>query len=84
MEVNSNAKQVQVKYRTAKNKKRALNRKLKRGTATIILPVGSQKILVRAKATSKLATSPWTPATPPVVVPVPPTVGPRPPQCHRP
>ena len=79
--VTSNAKKVQVKYRTAKNKKRALNRKLKRGTVTITLPVGAKTITVRAKATSKLATSPWTPATPPppaVAAPVvtPPIVSP--------
>ena len=73
VQVTSNAKQVQVKYRTAKNKKRALNRKLKGGTATIVLPVGSQKILVRAKATNRLATSPWTTATQPAP-PVPPVV----------
>ena len=81
VQVTSNAKQVQVKYRTAKNKKRALNKKLKRGTASITLPAGSQKILVRAKATSKLATSPWTTATPPVVPapPAPPAAPPAPP-----
>ena len=62
--ITSNAKKVQVKYRTAKNAKRALNRKLKRGTVTVTLPVGAKTITVRAKATSKLATSPWTPATP--------------------
>ena len=67
--VTSNAAKVQVKYRTAKNKKRALNRKLKRGRVTFTLPTGSKTITVRAKATSKLATSPWTPATPPAVAP---------------
>ena len=84
VQVTSNAKQVQVKYRTAKNKKRALNRKLKRGTATIVLPVGSQKILVRAKATSKLATSPWTPATPPAPPLTPPSTPPAPPAVTTP
>ena len=75
VQVTSNATKVQVKYRTTKNKKRALNKKLKRGTATITLPVGSKTITVRAKATSKLATSPWTPATPPAppAPPAPPT-----------
>ena len=42
--VTSNATKAQVKYRTAKNKKRALNKKLKRGAATITLPVGSKTI----------------------------------------
>ena len=89
VEINSNAKQVQVKYRTAKNKKRAVNKKLKRGTATVILPAGSQKILVRAKGTSKLATSPWTPAVPPAppappVVPVAPPVTPAAPPVTPP
>ena len=72
VQVTSNAKQVQVKYRTAKNKKRALNRKVRRGAVTITLPAGSKSITVRAKATSRLATSPWTaatPPTPPVVTP---------------
>ena len=71
VKVTSNATKVQVKYRTTKNKKRALNKKLKRGTATLTLPVGSRTITVRAKATSKLATSPWMPATPPAPPAVP-------------
>ena len=72
VQVASNATKVQVKYRTAKNQKRALNKRLKRGGATITLPGGSKTISVRAKATKKLATSPWTAATapsPPVVTP---------------
>ena len=78
--VTSNATKVQVKYRTAKNKKRALNKKLKRGSARITLPAGSKNITVRAKATSKLATSPWTAATPPPppTVTAPPVVTPPP------
>jgi hypothetical protein len=62
--VTSDARKVLVKYRTAKNKKRALTRKLKRGGVAFTLPVGSRLITVRAKATTKMAASPWITATP--------------------
>lgn len=77
VQATSNATKVQVMYRTAKNKKRTATRKVKRGAVTITLPVGSKSITVRAKATSKLASSPWTAATPPAP-PAPPTVTPAP------
>lgn len=62
--VASNAKRVQVKYRTAKNKKRTLNRTLKRGSRTVTLKKGSHSIKVRAKATPKLRASSWVRAIP--------------------
>lgn len=63
--ISSNAAKVQIKYRTAKNKKKSTTKKLKRGAVKITLPVGSKTITVRAKATKKLAASPWTTANPP-------------------
>ena len=76
VQVTSNAAKVQLKYRTAKNKKRTVNKKLKRGAATITLPVGSKTITVRAKAPSKLGARPWTRATPPAPAVTPPVVTP--------
>lgn len=69
--VTSNAKQVQVRYRTVKNKSRTLNRKIKAGTIAVNLPAGSKKIRVRAKATSKLRASAWRSAKPAVSPPAP-------------
>ena len=72
--ITSNAKKVQVKYRTAKNRKRSTTKKIKAGKANVTLAAGSKTIVVRAKATSKLSASRWTPATPPVVTPTTPPV----------
>ncbi len=82
VQVSSNAARVQVKSRTSTDKKRTVNKKLKKGAATVTLPAGSKSITVRAKATKKLAASPWataTPPTPPAVTPpvvTPPVVAP--------
>ena len=57
--VTSNAAKVAVKYRTAKNKKRTATIKIKKGKGAKTLAKGSRSIQVQAKATKKLAKSPW-------------------------
>lgn len=69
--VTSNASKVRIVYRTARNKKRTVTRKLKKGVAKLTLPVGSKSIRVRAKATTRLSPGPWVAATPPPVTPPP-------------
>jgi hypothetical protein len=66
----SNAKKVRVAYRIAKGTKRAVTKKLRKSRATITLPTGARSIRVRAKATARLAASPWVVAAIPVIVPV--------------
>ena len=63
VQLRSNATKVQVTYRSARNAKRSTVKELKRGAATLTLPAGSKRITVRAKATRKLAASPWIRAT---------------------
>ena len=57
--VTSNAAKVAVKYRTAKNKKRTATIQIKKGKGAKTLAKGSRSIQVQAKATKKLAKSPW-------------------------
>lgn len=67
--VKSNAKKVQVSYRTANNKKRVKTLKVRRGFVHRFLPKGSKRIKARSKATRRLHRSPWKylPLRPPVV-----------------
>lgn len=55
----TNARKVQVKYRTASNRKRTATRKVRSGGAVVTLAAGSHSILVRARSTSRFATSRW-------------------------
>ena len=55
----SNAKSVQVRYRDAGGTKRRVTEGLADGQAQLSLPPGSSSIRVRARATAKLAASPW-------------------------
>ena len=76
VQLTSNASKVQIKYRTAKNKKKSTTRKIKKGRLTVVLPAGSKKITARTKSTKKLAASPWILAAlpaPPVQNPTSPT-----------
>jgi hypothetical protein len=76
----SNAKRVRITYRTPKGSKRSMTKKLRKGSAKVTLPRGATWIRVRAKATSRLAASPWVVAVaPPVVVTPPAPVLPPPP-----
>ncbi len=80
VQASSNAKNVRIAYRTAKGSKRSVTRKLRKGSAKVTLPRGATSIRVRAKATSRLAASPWVVAVaPPVVVTPPAPVLPPPP-----
>lgn len=55
----TNAKKVQVKYRTASNRKRTMTRKVRSGGVQVTIPAGSHSILVRARSTSRLKASRW-------------------------
>jgi hypothetical protein len=63
----SNAKKIRVAYRTAKGAKRVVTKKLRKGRATVTLPTGAKSIRVRARATARLAASPWVVAEAPTV-----------------
>ena len=71
--VTSNARRVQIRYRSASDAPRTLTKRLKSRTARVTLPVGAHTIRARAKATSRLRASAWIPV--PVTATVaPPTV----------
>ena len=60
----SDAKSIRVTYRDAANTKRRATQKVRTGQAQITLPPGSSDIRVRARATPKLAASPWVEVSP--------------------
>ena len=60
----SDAKYIRVTYRDAANTKRRATQKVRTGQAQITLPPGSSDIRVRARATPKLAASPWVEVSP--------------------
>ncbi len=62
--ITSNANEVQVKYRTRSNEQRIVVRPLRAGSATLVLPAGSKRITVRARATGELSRGRWTVARP--------------------
>lgn len=60
IEIAALASRVKVKYQTRAGKKRTIDRKLRGGRASIVLPAGAQGILLRTRATRWLAASRWT------------------------
>ena len=60
----SNARKVNVRYRTAGNAKRSVWRTFKHGRVAITLKAGSHSIKARTRATSKLSASSWVSITP--------------------
>jgi parallel beta-helix repeat protein len=60
----SDAKSILVRYRDAGDEKRRATEKVRAGAAQVTVPPGSSSIRVRAKATSKLAASPWVAVSP--------------------
>jgi parallel beta-helix repeat protein len=60
----SNAKSIQITFRDAATTKQKATEKVREGQAQASLPPGSSSIRVRARATSKLAASPWVEVSP--------------------
>jgi len=60
----SNAKSVQVRYRTGGNSKRIATHKVRKGKVELTLDPWSKSIRVRAKGTKKLVASPWVKVSP--------------------
>ncbi|HEX6887868.1 MAG TPA: fibronectin type III domain-containing protein [Candidatus Nanopelagicales bacterium] len=71
----TNAKVVQVRYRTAGGAKGSERAKVRAGEARLTLPAGVTKVRVRAQGSKRLASSPWAVVVPqapdPVAVPSP-------------